>query len=124
MTRVRPERHPRVPALGLTAVLLAAACSGVGAQRAVNPYESICPGEKAYIQAVDIGDDATITEAVARMERDFNLIPDRQPRLLLLQAVDSASKGDPTPIRQSYLANCVPITSPSTTTSEPSPSGT
>lgn len=124
MTRSGPRPHPRVPALSLTVVLLAAACSGVGVRRAANPYESICPDEKAYVQALDIGDDARISEAVARMERDFDLIPDRQPRVLLLQAVDSASKGDPFPIRQSYRANCVPLPSPSIATSEPSPFGT
>lgn len=124
MTRLRPERHAALGVLGLTVVVLAAACSGVGVQRAVNYYQLACSDQKAYLQAVDIGDDAKVAEAVARMERDFRLIPDRQPRVIMLEEVAAASKGDPSLIRRDYRANCLPLPSPSPTTPAGSPSST
>lgn len=117
MSRGRPVRHLRLLALGLTALVLASACSGVGVRTAVNYYVQMCSDEKAYLQAVAREDVSATSEAVARMRTTANLIPDRQPRVLELQAVDAAVKGDPSLILQDYRANCAPLPSPSPTAS-------
>jgi len=116
MSRGRSGCHLRLPALGFTALVLASACSGVGVRTAVNYYAQMCSDEKAYLQAVAGVDASATSEAVARMRTTANLIPDRQPRVLELQAVDAAAKGDPSLIRQDYRANCLPLPTPSPTT--------
>lgn len=113
---------PRFRSVALAATLVASACSGVGVRTPVNPYQLMCMDEKAYLQAVGAADAAKVSEAVARMRSDADLMAP-QPRRLALKSVDAASKGDPSLIRQDYRANCLPLPSPSPTTPGASPSG-
>lgn len=117
----RRERLATAAAGLIVLGLLAAACSGVGVQQATNPYEVVCSDERAYLDAVRAGDPAKVNDAIMKMQTDLALIPDRQPRLLLQRAVDSASKGNPELIEQDYLANCALLPSSTTTSNDVSP---
>ena len=106
MTTSRRTTRLLPPGIAVATLALAACSSGFGLQQAENTYARACEHQKAYLAAVDRGDQDAARAAVQRLREDAERERSPDVRKQFAEIAAAAEDGDPGPARRNVELNC------------------